>query len=290
MVSLTLILQAALNGLIMGSTYAMIAGGLTIIYGVMDIINLTHGDFLMLAMYATFFLFTYLYIDPFISIVVVTPVLFAFGALCYKVFIKPIAHAPPVNQVLLTFGLSLFLQNLALLFFSADFRTIDLKYGQSTFALGNLVIGMPQLIGFTMATGLSFACYWMLKSTDIGRMIRAASQNREAAALMGINVNKIFLIAFSFGVGLLGIAGPIVSTFFYTAPSVGTMFLVTAFVIVVLGGMGDFLGALLGGFMIGIVESVASVLVPGSQAPAFTMALFIAVLMFRPQGLLGGAK
>ena len=285
-----LVVQALVNGLLIGAVYATVAGGLTLVFGVMNIINLAHGDFLMLAMYASFFMYTLTGMDPFVGILVVLPVSCLFGYIVYKILIKRVVHATPVTQVLLTFGLSLVLQNAALGLFSANFRTIDLPYGQSTVSVGNLIIGVPQLFGFVLATGLSIGFYWILKSTDIGRAIRAVSQNPEAAMLMGIDVNRVSLIAFICGVGFLGVAGPVVSSYLYVAPAVGNVFLLVAFVVVVMGGLGNFLGALVSGFIVGAIESVSSVLIQGSWASAVTMAIFIVILMFRPEGLFGEAK
>jgi branched-chain amino acid transport system permease protein len=276
--------------LLIGAVYAVVAGGLTLIFGIMNIINLAHGDFLMLAMYATFFLFVLFGIDPFLAIFFVFPLSFVIGIAVYQVLIKRVAFAMPVNQVLVTFGLSLIIQNAALAVFSPNYRSIDLPYGQNTVVLGNLIVGVPQLLGFVLATSLCLSFYWVLKSTDLGRSIRAVSQNREAALLMGINVNRVAMIAFGCGIGLLGIAGPVVASYLYIAPSVGNIFLMTAFVVVVMGGLGSFLGALVSGFVVGVIESVASVLIQASFAPAVTMAVFIIVLMFRPEGLFGGSK
>lgn len=287
MISFDLVWQAMIYGLIMGSVYALTSSGLTLILGVLKIINVSHGEFLMVAMYASFFLFSGFKLDPFLSIFILMPLMFFFGALIFYFFIKPILKAPEINQILLTIGISIFLQNLALSLFTADFRTMDLSYSQKTFALGKVSIGYPHFMAFVLSISVTLGFYWFLKVTDLGRSIRAAAQNREAAILFGINVDRIFLITFAIGSACLGVAGPLLATFYYVTPTVGTVFLLTAFVVVILGGMGNFLGAFFGGLLIGVTESVGAIFMPGSSSPVFTFIVLIIILLFRPEGLFG---
>jgi len=287
--SFDLLFQAIIYGLIVGSIYALISSGLTFILGVLKIINLAHGEFLMLAMYFAYYLFTGFKLDPFLSIFLVTPLLFFFGAFIFYLFIKPILKSPVINQVLLTIGISIFLQNLALYLFTPDFRTLDLSYSQKTISMGKLPIGVPQFIAFIVSISITLSFYWFLKSTDLGRSIRAAAQNREAAILFGINVDRIYLISFSIGAACLGVAGPLLATFHYVTPTVGLNFLMTAFVVVILGGMGNFLGAFFGGLIIGLTESIGAIFIPGpgSLSPIVTFIFLIVILLYKPEGLFG---
>ena len=287
MINLDLLFQAAVYGLIIGSIYALIASGLTLILGVLKIINVAHGEFLMLAMYFAYYLFTGFKVDPFLSIFLIMPLLFFLGAFIFYLFIKPILKSQEINQILLTIGISIFLQNLALYLFTADYRTLDLSYSQKTIPIGNMAIGVPHFIAFIISISFTFGFYWFLKFTNLGRSIRAAAQNREAAILFGINVDRIYLITFSIGAACLGLAGPLLATFYYVTPTVGTVFLLTAFVVVILGGMGNFLGAFFGGLLIGLTESIGAIFMPGSLSPVFTFIVFIIILLFKPEGLFG---
>jgi branched-chain amino acid transport system permease protein len=241
----------------------------------------------MMAMYGSFFLHSLLGVDPYISIAITLPIFFVAGGSFFHFLISPILSAPEINQILLTIGVSIFIQNLALLIFTADYRTILLAYSQIKVQIGPAVIDLPQLIAFVSSVVITLILYWVLKSTDMGRSIRATSQNREAAILCGINVHKIFLFTFGLGTACVGVAGSLLSGIFYITPSVGWLFLLTAFVVVVLGGMGNFVGALLGGFIIALTESVGSLFMPISLAPITKFIVFIFLLLLRPQGLFG---
>ena len=287
MIDLNLLFEAVVYGLVMGSIYALTSSGLTLILGVLKIINLSHGEFLMIAMYFAYYLFTGLRIDPLLSIFVAAPLLFFFGGFIFYFFIRPVLRAPVINQVLLTVGISIFLQNLALYLFTPDFRTLDLAYAQKTVHLAKLSIGVPHLAAFAVSVSVTLCFYWLLKSTDLGRSIRAAAQNREAAILFGINVDRIYLVTFSIGAACLGVAGPLLATFYYVTPTVGSPFLMTAFVVVILGGMGNFMGAFFGGLLVGVTESIGAIFMPGSLSPIVTFIVLIVVLLFKPEGLFG---
>ena len=284
-----LVLQALVSGILLGGVYSLISVGLTLTFGVMRIINFAHGEFLMVAMYATFFFCKYFAAEPYTAVIVVLPALFLFGVVVFQLFVRPILGAEPLNQMLLLVGLSLILQNGALALFSADTRTVQSAISMSKIELGEVIIGMPKLIAFLVAVAISVGLYWALRYTELGRRIRAASADREAAALMGINVNRVNLIAFGIGAGCLGIAGPIMTPAFYIVPNIGTFFILMAFVIVVLGGIGNFMGAMLAAFVVAIAESVGALFMPGSTAPVLPFVLFILVLLVRPQGLFAGA-
>jgi len=274
----------------MGGIYALVAAGLTLIFGVMRIINLVHGEFLMIAMYGTFFMYGLLGIDPYVSILVTLPLMFLIGVGIFRLLISPILAAPEINQILLTIGVSIFLQNLALLLFTADFRTINLTYARIKIHLGPAVIDFPQLIGLLASLVITILLYWMMRCTDLGRWIRAASQNREAAILAGIDVRKIFFLTFGIGTACVGVAGSLLSGIYYITPNVGWLFLLTAFVVVVLGGMGNFAGALIGGLIIALTESIGSLFLPIALVPVQKFIVFIVLLLFRPQGLFGAKR
>lgn len=284
-----LILQALVTGILLGGVYSLISVGLTLTFGVMRIINFAHGEFLMVAMYGTFFFSQYFSAEPYVAVLVVLPVLFLFGVIVFQVFVRPILGAEPLNQMLLLVGLSMILQNGALALFSADTRTVRSSLSMSKFELGEVIVGVPNLIAFVVAIAITLGLYWALKYTELGRRIRAAAADREAAALMGINVNRINLIAFGIGAACLGIAGPIMTPVFYVVPNIGTFFILMAFVIVVLGGIGNFMGAMLAAFVVAIAESLGALFMPGSTAPVLPFLLFILVLLFRPQGLFAGS-
>ncbi len=284
------LVQAIVTGLVMGGIYALVAAGLTLIFGVMRIINLVHGEFLMVAMYGSFFMNSLFGLDPYISVVLILPALFIVGSGFFHLLISPILSAPGINQILLTIGASIFIQNLALLLFTADFRTIALSYSRIKIQLGPGIIDLPQLVALLSSILLTVILYWLLKSTDLGRWIRAASQNREAALLAGIDVRRIYLFTFGIGTACVGVAGSLLSGIYYITPSVGWLFLLTAFVVVVLGGMGNFVGALLGGFIIALTESVGSLFIPIALAPVLKFIIFIVLLLFRPQGLFGSKR
>lgn len=284
-----LILQALVTGILLGGVYSLISVGLTLTFGVMRIINFAHGEFLMVAMYATYFFSQYFATEPYVAVAVVLPGLFLFGVIVFQLFVRPILGAAPLNQMLLLVGLSLILQNGALALFSADTRTVRSGLSMSKFELGEVIIGMPNLIAFLVAIAVTLGLYCVLRYTELGRRIRAAAADREAAALMGINVNRVNLIAFGIGAACLGIAGPIMTPVFYIVPNIGTFFILMAFVIVVLGGIGNFMGAMLAAFVVAIAESLGALFMPGSTAPVLPFMLFILVLLFRPQGLFTGS-
>ncbi len=285
--NLELILQAIVTGLLLGGVYCLICVGLTLTFGVMRIINFAHGEFLMIAMYGAYFFSQFFHTEAYISVVVDLPGLFILGVAVFYFLIRPILGADPLNQMLLLVGLSLVLQNGALALFSADPRSIQSAIAYSKIELGEIIVGIPRLIAFSVSVIITLALCWLLRSTELGRRIRAAASDRETAALMGINVNRVNLIAFGIGVGCLGIAGPVMMPVFYVVPNIGTFFILIAFVVVVLGGIGNFMGAMVASFVVAIAESLGALFMPGSTAPVLPFLLFILVLLFKPEGLFG---
>jgi branched-chain amino acid transport system permease protein len=275
------------SGLLIGGVYALVALGLTLIFGVMRIINFAHGTLMMLGMYATFFLYTVGGVDPYLSVVLVGPAFFLAGVALQRGVIQPNLSAPEANQLLLTLGVALFLENAALTLFSADYRSIRLAYGQRVILVGDAVVNVPRLIAFACSIALAVALWLFLKYTDTGKAFRAAAEEREGALLMGIDIHRLYAVAFGIGSGVVAVAGSLVTPFLYVAPDVGDVFNILAFVIVVLGGMGSFVGALLGGLVVGLAESLGAAVLPGSlkQLPIF--ALFVLIPLFRPTGLCG---
>jgi branched-chain amino acid transport system permease protein len=286
-VDLDLILQAIVTGLLLGGVYCLICVGLTLTFGVMRIINFAHGEFLMIAMYGAYFFSQFFHTEAYTSVIVDLPGLFILGVAVFHFLIRPILGAEPLNQMLLLVGLSLVLQNGALALFSADTRSVQSAIAYSKIELGEVIVGIPRLIAFSVSLIITLALYWLLRSTELGRRIRAAASDRETAALMGINVNRVNLIAFGIGVGCLGIAGPVMMPIFYVVPNIGTFFILIAFVVVVLGGIGNFMGAMVASFVVAIAESLGALFMPGSTAPVLPFLLFILVLLFKPEGLFG---
>ena len=285
--SSALILQAIVSGLLLGGVYSLICVGLTLTFGVMRIINFAHGEFLMVAMYATYFFAVGFKLEPYAAIVVVLPGLFLFGVMVFYFLIRPIQSRDPLNQMLLLVGLSLVLQNGALALFSPDTRALQSSLLYSKIELGDVIVGTPMLIAFAVSIIVTLALYWQLRFTVFGRMIRAAASDRGAAELMGINVNRVNMLSFGMGVGCLGIAAPLMMPVYYVVPDIGTFFILIAFVVVVLGGLGNFVGAMLASFLVAIAQSIGALFMPGSTAPVLPFLLFVLVLLFKPEGLFG---
>ncbi|MFO0583658.1 MAG: branched-chain amino acid ABC transporter permease [Anaeromyxobacter sp.] len=287
---MTLFLQSVISGVLVGGVYALIGIGLTIIFGVMRVINFAHGDLLMLGMYITWLVFRFLGLDPFLSIVVTAPVMFLFGAFLQKTFINRALNALPQNQILLTIGLGLVMSNTVMLIFTSDYQILTTTYSSSSYSLGGISISQPLLFAFLITAAITGALYWFLLKTDTGQAIRATAQDRDAAQLMGINVGAMSVLAFGLGAALAGTAGALISPTYYIFPQVGGTFTLKAFVIVVLGGMGSVIGATLGGIIIGVTESLSAVYVASGLKELVVFVLFLALLLFKPSGLLGKTR
>ncbi|MGE5253147.1 MAG: branched-chain amino acid ABC transporter permease [Planctomycetaceae bacterium] len=283
-------LQTIVNGLMMGGVYALIAVGLTLIFGVMNVVNFAHGEFVMLGMVMTYLLYTFLGMDPGISILLVIPVMLGVGALIQKGLISRVIGQPDEAQILLTLGLSVLLVNLALLFLGPDYRSVKTSYKFSVWAVGPILFSLPRLLAFFVAMAFSGILWLFLTRTDLGKGLRAVAEKPEVAILMGINPKKMHALAFGIGISLAAGAGCILTPFFYTFPSVGSMFVLTAFVVVVLGGMGNIPGAILGALAIGVTESLTSQYVALDLAMLGVFIIFVLVLVFKPSGILGKGK
>lgn len=280
------ILQALASGLMIGGVFALISIGLTLIWGVMKIINFAQGEFLMIGLYLTYFLVTWGHIPVYLTMVFTAPLLFLIGTGIFRVTIRPILSDPAMNQIMLTLGLSLILQNLALWWFKADVLRIQTATQTITIAIGPVVLSLAEIIAFVGSVIATIVLYIYLQRTDMGRSIRAASQNPKAATLMGIDVRLTYLLAFGIGSATLGVASALLLPTYYTSPTVGLFLGLIMFVVVVLGGMGNVLGAMIGGLIIGLTENVGAAILPGSLSRVFTFGIFILVLIFKPQGIL----
>ena len=298
---LELLGQVLISGILLGGLYAPIGLGMSLIMGVMKIINLAHGELMMVGMYVTFWAFTIGKIDPYVSLIIVIPVLFVLGAMLQKWLIAPVMEAEsilPENQVLLTVGIGLVLSNLALLAFTADYRSVpvsyasktiywDIKAGGQTIALS---FSFPMIVAFAIALVLGGALFLFLGYTDLGRMIRATAQDARAASLMGVNTKRITYITFGLGSALVGAAGALLAPVYYLFPQIGGQFTLKAFIITVLGGLGNVAGAVLGGVVLGLAESLGSVYISLGYKDAFGFIIFVLVLIFLPKGLLGKGR
>lgn len=283
----TVILQSFVSGILMGGIYALAAAGLTLIFGVMKIINFAHGALMMLGMYITYWVFVILGIDPYLSILMSMPSLFLIGALLQRFLINFIIDAPEYNQLLLTLGIALVLENLALIIWSPDTRTLDVSYVVKVFSVGSVKISFTRLMACLFSLIMIGALYLFLKKTDMGKAIRAVSVERDGAELLGMNVKKLYYISFGLGAACVGGAGSMITPFYYISPHVGEAFLIKAFVVVILGGMGSIGGVLVGGLIIALGESLGALFMPGSLKLVVTFVIFIGVLLLRPAGIFG---
>ncbi|MBK0401077.1 branched-chain amino acid ABC transporter permease [Limibaculum sp. M0105] len=282
-------LQALISGLMIGGVYALVAVGLTLIFGVMDIINFAHGEFLMFGMYGAFFASALFGIDPYLSAVMALPLFFAIGWAVQGVLIRPVVGKSHAIQILLTLGLSLLMQALAQFLFSADFQSLKVDYGSATFDLSGARVSYTRLAAFAISMGMCAALWVFLQRTDTGKALRACAEEHEGAQAVGIDIARMYKIAFGLGIACVAIAGIVMTPFFYVAPVVGPKFTLVAFVIVVLGGLGNIPGAVAGALIVGVVESVGALVMPSPSLKDLAVyVLFILVLLFRPQGLFGG--
>jgi branched-chain amino acid transport system permease protein len=279
--------QTIVNGLFIGGIYALVAVGLTLIYGVMLILNFAHGEFLMLGMYVAFGAFTLAGVDPYLAIPIAAILIFLLGASIQRGLIQRVLAAHPLNQIVLLLGVSTLLIGLVQFFLSAEPRAIHVPYETNVLIISGLRLNIPRLIAFLSSMVISVSLYLFLRFTRTGKAIRAVSQSRHAAWLMGINVKFIYLLTFGIGTAVTAIAGVLLTPNYKMIPTIGQSFAVTAFVVVVLGTMGNFIGAFLGGLIIGIVEVFAGFFLGGDVKIIASMLVFILVLLFRPAGLFG---
>jgi branched-chain amino acid transport system permease protein len=290
MPSFDIILAGTVNGLAAGAIYVLVAVGLTLIYGVLHIINFAHGSLLMLAMYAVFFLFTRARIDPYLALPLVVAGSFALGYVLYRFLIGRFAHGKDENILLITLGLSIILDNLALFFFTGDTQTIDVPHASGIVEIGPAFLPKAKVIAFFAALALCAALGAYIGRSDMGKAIRAVARERQGARLVGIDVEHVFAVSYGIGIACLGAAACLLMPSFYVSPSSGHAFVLIAFTTVVLGGMGSFLGALVGGFVIGITESLGGLFLGEQLGQIGISLIFILILLLRPTGLFGGGR
>jgi branched-chain amino acid transport system permease protein len=282
-----IVAEAAVNGLLTGSVYALVALGLTLVYGVLHIINFAHGALLTCAMFAVWALVTFTGISPYTAIVPLAVVFFLAGYALQRWLIGPASHGNDSNILLVTLGLSIAIENALLAGFHADTRTLEGDFGFQVVELGPMLISRPKLIGFAGSLVVALLLWLLLACTDTGRAIRAVAKEKLGAQLMGIEVGHIFGFTFGLGCACIAVAACLLMPSFYVNPRVGDAFVLVAFTIVVLGGMGSVPGALIGGLFIGVVESLGGLLLGDSLGQLGIFLIFILVLLFRPAGLFG---
>jgi branched-chain amino acid transport system permease protein len=279
--------SALVNGLTMGAVYALVALGLTLIYGVLHIINFAHGALLMLAMFAAYFVFTRLGVDPYWALPAMAAAFFALGYALQRWVIGKASHGRDENVLLVTLGVAIVVENAALFLWRSDTRTIETVYAFEVVDLGFTFVPVPRLVAFVGALLAALALWLLISRTDLGRAIRAVAKERQGARLVGIDVEHVFAVSFGIGTAVLGAAACLVLPMFYVTPQVGNAFVLVAFTVVVLGGMGSFAGALIGGLFVGVVESFGGLFLGESLGQIGIFLIFIVVLLLRPTGLFG---
>jgi len=282
--------QAVINGLLIGGIYALVSIGVTLIFGVVKIVNFAQGEFVMIGMYISFFLATQFGMDPIVSLVVSMPVLFLVGVGVQHFLIRRVLGLNDLPQIFLTFALSLLILNVSLMLFTANYRTLHTSYSDDAFHIAGLYVPVAKLIAFGVAMLLSALLWVFLRATDLGKAMRAASQNREVAQLMGINPNRVFAVALGIALALAGAAGSLLMPFYAAYPMVGQVFVLMAFVAVVLGTLGNVMGALIASLLMGVAESLGIQFIGADSGLIVVFLLLLATLALRPSGLAGGSR
>jgi branched-chain amino acid transport system permease protein len=280
--------QVVISGLLLGAVYALLAIGLNLIFGVMRVINIAHGELLMLGSYATYWLFTLWGVNPIVSLLLVLPAMFLLGMLLQRTLVDRGVGQPLLISLLLTFGLSSFLTGVALNLWTANYRSVPVFSG--SFAVGGLALSISRVIAFVVALAITLAVWYFLRTTRLGKAVRATSQNAEVALVCGIDVARIRLLAFGLGTAMAGAAGSLLAVIYTVYPEMGRTFLMKAFAIIVLGGLGSFGGAFVGALALGVAEALAAFAWNTQIAEAVAYAIFIGVLFVRPSGLFGARE
>jgi branched-chain amino acid transport system permease protein len=288
-VTVELLLQTLLSGILFGLVYALVAIGLTLIFGVMDIVNFAHGEFLMFGMYAAFWAFAFWGLDPIVTLPLTTLLLFGVGVAVYRLVIRRITDAPMLSQIFATFGLMIFFRGLAQYLWKPDFRSVDHTIVAGKVAFAGLQFGLPQVVAAVGAVLTTAAVWAFLRFTRLGAALEATAADKEAAALMGIDAQKMFALAWGIGAACAGIAGALLATYYPIFPEVGSTFILVAFVLVALGGFGSVPGAFWAGILVGIVEVMGGFLWDPAYKMVLVLSLYLIVVWFRPQGLMGKA-
>jgi branched-chain amino acid transport system permease protein len=288
---MTELAQAIVNGLQMGFLYALVAVGLAIIWGLMEMINFAHGEFLMLGMFGAWWLNTAVGLDPLLSIVPLGLAMYGFGILVYRLLMRRVQGGDPFTQIFATIGLLFLLQNAVVAAFTSDYRFVGesllVRLSGAKLQLLGLTFGVPLLVAAGLALLLFLALYLLIERTEFGLALQATSEDRDAARLVGIRPQRMFAVAWGLGAALVAIAGAILVNFFAVYPQVGLQFTVLAYAIVALGGFGSILGTLLAALLVGVIQSVTVVYLPPAFKDAFVFASYLLIGLFRPQGLFG---
>ncbi len=282
------LMQQLVNSLLIGSVYALVAIGLTLIWGVMNIINFAHGDFLMLGMFVAFWFYTLFGVDPIFSIPICAAVLFLLGLVIYRYIVSKVMTGPVLAQLVVTFGVSIFLANLAVMLWTPDFRLIDKPLLSGTWTLGDVQLSVPKFAASVGSVLVSAAVFLFLRKTKTGKAILAVEMNRESALLVGINTERINSLSFGLGSALVGIAGAFLSMYYYIYPQVGGLFGLISFCIVAFGGFGSVEGAFIAGILIGFVQTLGGYFFDPAYKYAIVFMVYLITVWIRPQGLLGG--
>ena len=279
--------QVIISGVLIGFVYALPAVGLSLIWGLMEIVNFAHGDFIMIGMYIVFWLWSLFNIDPLLGLPIAAILLFMVGVLTYRIIIKRVLHASMVTQIFATFGLGLVLRSSAQFLWSANYRMIDNPIASGMFKIGNLVIGIPQLIAGVVALAITLLLYIYISYSETGRALTATSENREVAELMGIDTHRMFALGWGIGGACVGASGALLAMYYYIYPEVGLMFGTISFIAVAFGGFGSFLGTFLAAVALGIIQVAGSFYISTAYKLAFVYALYLIVVVSRPRGLFG---
>ena len=283
------LLQAIADGLLIGGVYAVLSLGLTLVYGIMGIVHFAHAQFVMVGMYVAWFVWRSLGLDPLLGSPIAFAAAFALGAVIERYLVRRVLHAPAVAQVFLTVGILIALENVALIAFGSDFRSVRTSYQMSSVRLGPLFLSVPYLAAFGLSVLSALALWFFLARTWFGRAMRATAQDRMAAALFGIDPDRMFMVAFALGTGLTAFGGAVILPYITVSPTVGGHFVVLMFTVVVLGGLGNVVGAVVGGIAVGVIQSLSGLFFPIQLQNLVLFVVFIAVLAFRPEGLLRSA-
>ena len=281
-------IQTLVSGILMGGIYALVGLGMTLIMGVMRIINLAHGQLMMVAMYITFVLYEYLNLDPYFALFVAMPALFILGALIQKYLLNPLLRIEsiiPQNQILMTVGVGMVLTEIIRFIFHSDYKSVKTPYSSAVLYISSIAINFPMLIAFGIAMLLTAGLFFFLLKTDTGKSVRATAQNKDAAMILGVNAEWITQLTYGLGAALAAAAGTLLLPIYYLYPDVGGQFTLKAFVITVLGGLGSTVGAIMGGLVLGVAESLGATYISMALKDAVGMVIFVLVLVFMPGGL-----
>jgi len=281
------VLQLVISGFLMGGVYSLIALGLSLIFGVMKVINFAHGEMMVWGMYVAYTILIWTGIDPFLSFVVSAAVLFVFGYGIQRIVVNRIIEFPEAMQVIPMVGTALVFENGARLIWGPDYRSPASRFALSSIFIGDIMIDVPRLMAFLVAIVIAVLVFLFLKYTDLGKAIRSSADNRLGALLVGTDVNRVYAICFGVGMACVGAAGALLVPLVPLSPHIGPSFTMISFIIVILGGMGSLAGAVVGGFIVGIAESVATIFLPSSLKQIVSFSLMVLILLLKPKGLFG---